>query len=551
MLLALPLLAPALQDQGAPAFSHAACAAFDVKRYDLAFDVDPAEKRLRGTVVVHAEVTAPTLTALVLDMDGDLEAGRILVDGAEVAGAQADDRLSVPLPRPAPKGARIAVTVEYSGSPRAEDDFTGFHWAETADKQPWISTSCQGPGARSWWPCKDSFFHAEDKPDEGTRTAITVPAGLYAVSNGRLQGIDELPDGRRTFRWAHPYPLETYSVTLNAAPYVVVESTLPVEGGGTVPWIYYAVPEDAEKAALQFQQVPQLIAIYQKAFGPWPFPDSKVALVETSFWGMEHSTAVAYGSSFPAWCAAHGEKDRYAGRNRDYDYILIHETAHEWWGNAVSASAWGHFWIHEGFGTYAEGVYLEETAGRERADAFFERTGQRLAPDARLYRGDGVDSEAAYSGVIYSKGACVLNTLRHYVDDDEAWWKTLRAFNLRFRYGNASSDDFRAVLEETTGRPFKRFFDEWVYGEGQPQVTGTVRAAGSTIAVEVDNAATGATTFGVPLDLAWTEGGEPHAQRLWLEPGPFAHTLPCGAPPAGLRVVNLARVLGAHDVRAE
>src|SRR5690606_22198386 len=160
----------------------------------------------------------------------------------------------------------------------------------------------------------------------------------------------------QTFRYVHPYPLETYSVTLNAAPYVKVEAHLPIEGGGEagVPFVYYVLPENAEKAALQFQDVPGMIDAFTRAFGPWPVPESKIGLVETNFWGMEHSSAVAYGSSYPAWCEQAGETDPYASRNRYFDYILVHEMAHEWWGNAVSATEWGHFWIHEGFGTYAE-----------------------------------------------------------------------------------------------------------------------------------------------------------------------------------------------------
>jgi aminopeptidase N len=521
---------------------------YDVRRYDLALEVDPAEERIGGSVTVDALALEDQLKLIQLDLSGAMTVERVLQHEREVGFGHVGEALYVQILEPLERGARFSITVEYSGSPKAENAFDGFHWARTADGSPWINTSCQGSGSRSWWPGKDSYFHPEDKPDDGTRTTLTVPAGLYAVSNGRLAGIDDLADGRRAFRWVHPYPLETYSVTLNVAPYVVVESELAMADGTAVPWIYYVLPEDAEKAAVQFAQVPELFAIYSDAFGPWPFPKSKFALVETNFWGMEHSTAVAYGSSFPAWCQAHGERDRYANRNKDFDYILVHEVAHEWWGNAVSAAAWGHFWIHEGFGTYAEGVYVERTLGRERADAYFAGAGRGIGKTARLYRGDDVDSGEAYAGVIYSKGACVLNTLRHYVDDDAAWWNALRTFNLRFRYSNATSDDFRHAVEEAAGGDWKRFFDEWVYGEGQPHVTGTVRADGDAIAIDVEVGSTGTTTFHVPLDLSWTEGGEPRTARVWLEPGAGHVRVACGGAVSDVAVVHLQRVLGRHDV---
>jgi len=525
---------------------------YDVMRYDLAFEVDPVEEHLSGLTTVHAVVTADALAVLQLDLDHELSVERVLGEGGgELNFGQVGDAVYVPFDPPLPKGERFAVTVEYAGSPQAENDFSGFHWERTADGSPWITTSCQGLGSSSWWPGKDSYFHPEDKPDEGTRTTITVPAELYAVTNGRLAGIDDLADGRRAFRWIHPYPLETYSVSLNVAPYVVVEDELKMSDGTRVPWIYYVLPENAEKAAVQFREVPELFRIYSDAFGPWPYPESKFGLVETSFWGMEHSTAVAYGSSYPAWCKLHDEPDRYAGRHKYFDYILVHEVAHEWWGNAVSAESWGHFWIHEGFGTYAEGVYVERTQGRERADEYFRDTARRIRPSARLYRGDDVDSGEAYSGAIYSKGACVLNTLRHYVDDDDAWWLALRTFNERFRYGNATSDDFRVVVEEVCGGDWAAFFDQWVYGEGQPAVTGSVRVDGDALAVDVEVGASGATSFHVPLDLAWTEHGEPRSARIWLVPGANRVRVATGGDPADLSVEHLDRVLGRHDVSVE
>jgi aminopeptidase N len=534
---------------------------YDVEVYRLDLRVDPKERRLSGTVAIQATVVAESLTKLVLDLQPPFRVESVVLlgepielenalHGASLRFTHAENRLECELDKPITKGAPVRVAVTYSGEPTAKNSFDGFHWKRTADDHPWIATSCQTLGSSSWWPCKDSFFHPEDKP-ERVLANIDVPQGLYAVSNGRLVEREDAPGDRELFRWRHDYPCETYSITLNVAPYVVTEEELKLPGLET-PLLFatYVLPENVEKAKLQFAEVPRMLEIFGDAFGPFAFPKSKFALVETPFWGMEHSTAIAYGSSYPAWCKKNGVDDPYAGPNEFLDYILVHESAHEWWGNAVSARSWGHFWIHEGFGTYAEGVYLEKLEGRERADEFFRKTGRGVDAKSRLYRGDDVDSEEAYAGVIYGKGACVLNTLRHYVDDDSAWWKSLREFQSNYRYANASTDDFAQVLERETRRDWKRFFDEWFYGAGYPKLSGTVRVQSGFIEIDVENAGSSGTGFRVPLDLRWKAGGRAENHREWLDPGQNHIRVPCSLVATDIEVVNLERVLGRHDVRA-
>jgi aminopeptidase N len=546
--------------------------AYDVRSYRLDFEVDPTEQRLLAQTALEAVVVEEELGEIVLDLQAELEPERAFSIAGELGGSAAltgarlefvreEHFVRVRLPKPARRGETVRVAVAASGKPRARGDFDGFHWAKTADGSPWINTSCQGTGSSAWWACKDSFWHPEDKP-ERVWVHITVPKGLYAVSNGRLEGRAAAREGWETFRWFHDYPLETYSVTLNVAPYVVVERELEIAndpsggsaagaGGSTrFPFIYYVLPEDQEKARVQFAEVPRMIEIYSRAFGPFPFPKSKFGLVETNFWGMEHSTAVAYGSSFPAWCKEHGERDAYAGRNQFFDYILIHEPAHEWWGNGVSAADWADFWIHEGFATYAEGVFVEQTQGREAADRFFAQQARQVPSKGSLYRGKGKNSEEAYGLILYVKGACVLNTLRHELADDAAWWRTLRSFNLAFRYRNATTDDFRSVLEKETGRDWKRFFDEWIYGRGYPKLEGSVQVQDGGILVQLANKGTDGTEFHVPLDLAWVENGQPVARRIALEPGATELKLECASPPSELRVADLGGILGRHKVEA-
>ena len=530
---------------------------YDVQAYRIDLSIDPAAKRIDGEVAMEARACAAGLQRIRLDLAANLELSRVCIvesdfaarelpDGQSLVFSREKDFVDITLPVPLARDALVRIALHYAGSPAKADNFSGFHWEQTPQGQPWITTSCQGPGSHSWWPSKDSFWHPEDKPEHLYFNA-TVPKGLFAVCNGRL--LERVSHGElETFRWRHDYPLETYSVALNIAPYVEVHQELELEGfeefGGKLNFDYYVLPGHEERARLQFADVPKMLAAYGRAFGPFPFPRSKYALVETSFWGMEHSTCVAYGSSFPAWCKATGAQDRYASRNKFYDYILIHESAHEWWGNGVSAADWGDFWIHEGFGTYAEGVYLELTESRERAEEFFATQRALVDPKSSVYSGRGKDSDAAYNSQIYFKGAAVLHTLRQYVADDDAWWRTLRGFNLAFRYKNATTEDFRAQLERETKRDWKTFFDEWVFGSGYPVVDGTLRVEGKTIIIKAQNEGSSGSGFHLPVDLAWSEGGQQRSSRSWLAPGPNELRIECKAAPVGVKTVGLERLLG-------
>lgn len=545
---------------------------YDVRAYWLDLRVEPRRRRIEGSVAVEVEVTAEHMPVLELDLAQAMQVERVesllepldlLVQrppgeraplAVDVEFERSGDRLRCKLVEPAERGRRVALRVHYSGSPRAIDEFDGFHWSETPAGKPWIATSCQTLGAHFWWPCKASFFHPEDKP-ERVFVDLTVPAGLYAVSNGRLEGRHSTEEGWETFRWRHPYPLETYSVTLNVAPYLVSAQRLELEGvQDGVPFNTYMLPEDVDKAGLQFAVTPGILRVFAEHFGPWPFPESKVGLVQTPFWGMEHSSAIAYGSSFPDWCLLSGERDPYASRNRWFDYILVHELAHEWWGNAVSAADWSDFWLHEGFATYAEGVYVEATTDRASADRFFAQMARAVPRRGRLQRARGSTSREAYHPILYAKGGLVLNTLRHYLDDDPTWWQVLRTFQARHRYGNASTADFRDVLEELSGRPWGRVLHEWVEGEGYPRLDGRVVVEDGLLRVRVDNdppPLQGIGGFHVPLDLEWVEGETTRSERIWLDPGDNELEVPTAGRAREVSVRNLQRVLGKHSVRVE
>lgn len=536
-------------------------AAYDVDTYRLDLRVYPESSSLRGTVGISAKVLKP-ITTFELDlMEGRKVTGVAWVEppigqesslvGEALAFVHEGSRIRVTLPRRLAVGQEARIAVSYEVNADQIPGRGGIRFGKTPDGKPWITTSCQTLGGHSWWPQKGENEHPEDKFAH-LMMNVTVPDGLTAVCNGKLVGrkaiSNNVSGALHTFQWRHDYPCENYAVTLDVAPYVELKGTLNLKGiAKPVPYSYYVLPQDVEKAKLQFEEVPRMLEIYGEAFGPYPFPNSKFGLVQTDFWGMEHSTAVAYGNSFPAWIKKHGGEDRWADRNKYFDYILILEVAHEWWGNAVSARDWGHLWLHEGFATYTEGVYVEKMMGREKADEYFATLRPRVLDQFREFRGTGSLPSQAFNNNVYYKGALILNTLRHYVDDDAAWWKALRTFNMRFRYKNAVTEDFQKVLEEVTRKPWKAFFDQWFYGDGYPKLRGSVRLDSARILVEVENPRVRETGFDVPLDLAWEEGRRGISRRVMLRPG--ANRIEIQAPNSrSLRIVNLHRILGDHQV---
>lgn len=532
---------------------------YDVQTYRLDLRVDPASETLSGIVGIEAKVTADSLDTLELDlMPGRAVFGVNAVehalapdgtlDGPALQFSHTGGKLSVTLAKALKKGDEVRVAVTYTYHPEASERRTGIRFAKTPDGKPWITTSCQNLGAQSWWPCKSETVHPEDKHDRIFINA-TVPKGLIAVSNGRLWKTSVPEKGWETFHWRHDYPCEAYSVTLDVAPYVSFGGTMKLPGlEKPLSYSYYVLPQDLEKAKLQFADAPRMLQIYSEMFGPFPFPNSKFCLVEVPFWGMEHSTAVAYGNSFPAWLKVHGGPDKYADFNRLFDYILIHECAHEWWGNAVSAQDWGHFWVHEGLATYTEGVYVEKTRGRDEADKYFAAMMPKIDAKTPIARADHPAAGLAYNNNIYYKGACVLNMLRHFVNNDAAWWKSIRDFQLKYRYKNAKTEDFQAILEANTGLVLQPFFLEFFYGKGIPALKGTVSSAGKTISVDVENPEQEGIGFHVPIDLQWQEGGQTKSKRVMLNPGSNHVSVECGEEPKSLKVVHLDRVFGKHEV---
>ncbi len=461
-------------------------AAYDVLHYELALAVDPARRWIEGEVTVRARAL-DDLDRLVLDLDPRFEVTGARGDaGQELAFEWRATRVAVELGAAVAAGSELAVTVGYRGTPRPAPLPPwegGFTWAETAAGEPWVGVSCQVDGADIWWPCKD---HPSDEPDRGVDLRFTVPRPLVCISNGRLLEVSDAGPDRWTHHWRVTGPINNYDVTLNLGPFRAVERPYTSVAGEPMTVTWWALPEGAARAERLADEFVEFLRFLEEELGPYPFRADKCAVVETPYIAMEHQTAIAYGAALAP---------QLGGRDADFSWILLHELAHEWWGNLVSASDWRDFWLHEGFDGYMEARYVERRHGRE---AYHDYMASAFGPTIRNRAAVAPHEPRSLRQVFvtlsrdplqwdvdaYAKGAWVLHTLRYLVGD-EVFFDALRRWaypdaaaaattdGRQCRFG--STERFRALVEELWGQDLGWFFEVYLRQPALPRLVTRVR----------------------------------------------------------------------------
>lgn len=487
-------------------------AAFDVRRYDLAVKLDPATRTLTGSNRATLLAVAP-LDAVELQLDDHLKVESAGIDGAPAAFTHRDGLITVPLATAWRAGELHTVAIAYGGHPKVAARppwIDGVVWAKTPSGAPWLGVTVEGDGADDWWPVKD---HPSDEPDEGMSIALTVPSTLVGLANGRKLGETANADGTTTTRWAVSYPINNYDVTFNAAPYVPIEAAYHgVDGTRDEKIVFWALPEHVVEARRMWRaEGAKILEVLGRRFGEYPFWNDKFAVVEAPYLGMEHQTLVAYGDDF---------KDNKYG----FDELLLHEVAHEWWGNKVTARDWADFWLHEGFATYAEALYVLDTRGEQQYLDYMTRTRRRTRNRVPVVQGRDLTAMKAYTGDIYAKGACVLHTLKWLIGD-EPFFAALRRFATddAYAYRLVATADFERLVDSVAGREFPWFWQRYLYRAELPRWTlaRTPAAAGrETVTLAWDDPA-----FELPLPVA-VAGEE---RRVEMPGGRASFEVPAGA----------------------
>jgi len=434
---------------------------FDIRYYDLSVNLDIPARKISGTNKILFEVVSTT-NRIQLDLFENMTIEAITLEGRSQKYTRDFDAVFVDFDKTINKGERVEVIVTYSGNPRVAKMAPwdgGFSWSTDKDGNPWVAVSCQGIGASLWWPTKEVY---SDEPDS-MRIHCRVPSSLYAVCNGQEEKAIQHSDSTTTYNWKVSYPINNYNVTLNIAKYVHFDDTYISPDGDRLALDYYVLPASLELAKKQFQQVKPMLACYEKFLGKYPFWNDGYALVETPYLGMEHQGAIAYGNKFKR---GYMGMDR-SGQNLDFDYIIIHETGHEWWGNSVSAQDLADMWIHESFCTYTEAIYVECMYDYTTAMKYVNALKSSVSNSSPMIGIYGLNNEG--NGDMYLKGMLFLNTLRHLVDDDEKWWAMIKNMSdTKFKIRTTNYDEVVAYFSEQSGMNLSKIFEQYVTKKSPP-----------------------------------------------------------------------------------
>jgi aminopeptidase N len=428
---------------------------FDVTHYDLSVRIDTSSQSVQGTNIISFTTTTD-FQNMQLDLFNNMSVAKILFENQPVAFTREYDALFLQLPRILRKGEHAKLKVDYFGKPRIAKNPPwdgGFIWTKSENNQPWIAVSCQGIGASLWWPCKD---HLSDEPDS-MDIHCQVPADLVCVSNGQDRGITFDEHGTKICNWHVSYPINNYNVSINVGDYVHLHDVYEDESGDTLSLDYYVTRGNEQKAVKHFEQVKPMLACYEKFLGKYPFPKDGYALVQTPYLGMEHQSAIAYGNKFRTGYLG---SDR-SGQKLDFDYIIIHETGHEWWGNSVTAGDIADMWIHESFCTYSEAIYVECMHGYDTAMTYVNALRKTVLNNTAIMGVYGVNKEGHYD--MYVKGMLFLNTLRHVINNDALWWHTIKTMSdTSFRHKSTDYNQVVDFFEAQTKLTLEPFFEQYV-----------------------------------------------------------------------------------------
>ncbi len=429
---------------------------YDVLYYDLQIRIDPDKKYITGKNKMTYQAVN-NFSRLQIDLFDNLIIESITQNGKDLKYKREGNATFVDFPTIQIKGTKANIEIKYSGNPRLAKNPPwdgGFSWRKDKNNKDWVGLSCEGLGASVWFPNKD---HLSDEPDS-MRVVAEVPKGLMCVANGNLKEKKELKDNFVSFDWRIGYPINNYNVTLNIADYTQFSDVYTSQDGEKLALDYYVLPENLEKAKKQFEQVKPMLACYEKLFGKYPFWKDGYALVETPYLGMEHQGAIAYGNRYMN--GYQGYDLTGSGEGIKFDYIIIHETGHEYWGNSVSCQDHAEMWIHEGFCTYAEGLYVECMWGKEAGDKYQGGYFKNPANEQPIIGDMGVNGEG--SGDMYPKGAAFLHTLRNVVNDDALWFKTIKGLAEHFKYKTTNTEEIVAFMNKSLKKDYTKFFDQYL-----------------------------------------------------------------------------------------
>ena len=421
----------------------------DLLYYHLDVRVDPDKQWISGKNTIRFKMLKDG-NRIQLDLSQALNIDKILYGAVPLKYERDTGAVFVDFPQMLHAGQVYSIDFYYSGHPLMVGRFGGMVFGKDPSGHPWIYTSCEDDGASIWWPNKDQWRDEVQNMD----MSVEIPNNLVDVSNGRFEDKTNLGDGYTRWDWTVHYPINNYDVALNIGNYVHF-------GGhyGALTLDYYVLPEDLDKAKKQFTQVNGMLDAFTHYFGPYPFVKDGYKLVEVPYAGMEHQSAVAYGNHF-----ANGYLNRDwtgVGISLRFDFIIIHESGHEWFGNSITAADRSDMWIHEGWTTYLEGLYVEYHWGKADAIKYLNGLKPKIENREPIVAERGVNATPPEDQ--YFKGALMLNTLRSIVNNDAKWFALIHGFYQQFKYQNIMTEDVIRYFNQQTGMNLTPIFRQYLF----------------------------------------------------------------------------------------
>ncbi len=433
---------------------------WDLQHYDLSVKVDIDKQFISGRNVITYKVLDAHQT-MQIDLQAPMKLVSAVQKGKQLTVRSEGNAHFIQLTQKQKVGSIQEIAVEFEGKPRVARNAPwdgGFTWTRDANGKAFVANSNQGIGSSIWWPNKD---HGYDEPDNGLLLRITVPEGLVAVGNGRLLEVID-SDKSKTYVWKVINPINNYGVNVNIGDYVNFSEKYAGEKG-ELDLDYWVLRENEEKARIQFKEVPRTIEAFEHWFGPYPFYEDSYKLVEVPYLGMEHQSSVTYGNKY---------KNGYNGRNREsfdwsgtgiglrWDYIIVHETGHEWFANNITAKDVADMWVHEGFTSYSESLFVEYFFGKEDGSKYSIGTRRNISNAEPIIGTYHVNKEG--SSDMYFKGNNILHTLRQVVANDDLWRSILRGLNEEFYHRTVTTAQVEKYIAAKTGINLTSFFDQYL-----------------------------------------------------------------------------------------
>lgn len=432
---------------------------WDLNYYHLDIEVKPDEQYISGSNTIRYKVLKSRNKVLQVDLQPPLKFDKVTQDGKTLSVESNGNAHFIHLKKKQRKGKIEEIIVYYSGKPkeavRAPWD-GGFSWKKDKNGKHFVATSCQGLGASVWWPNKDHMYDEVDS----MAISVKVPKGLMNVSNGRLRKVDK---DTNTYHWFVVNPINNYGVNVNIGDYVHFGDKYKGEKG-MLDMDYYVLRDDLEKAKEQFKEAPMMMEAFEHWFGPYPFYEDSFKLVQVPYLGMEHQSSVTYGNQ---WQKGYLGKDLSStGWGLKFDFIIIHEAGHEWFANNITYKDAADMWLHEGFTSYSENLYLDYHYGTTASEDYVIGLRQNIANDKPVIGKYDVNNKG--SGDMYYKGSNLLHTIRQLVNDDEKWRQILRGLNKDFYHQTVTTKQIEDYISNKADMDLSKIFDQYLRTAGIP-----------------------------------------------------------------------------------